>query len=168
VFEQQGDNQQAEVQMSYTVKEEAVMLSSKPTYRDYIYVPTVPAEKIHSSMRPETSKEKTLWESSYTTGWHSGYNQANGMYFDGLMELHQDIIGRSVYLIMIDLNMIEPIEIVRQNNGIVGVNRTLNVGETIYSLESVPNFKDASGWQTAWKVSKEFHDLQLRGWQEGI
>jgi len=161
VFEQFNEDSQAEVVASFSVIEEAEMVSQVPTFRDYISFVPVEADGMYSELWPKTKDEERVLKESYRRGYMQGREQAEGMFYDGLYELHQDIIGRLTYKTLVSLNMIEPISVVKQDNGITYIDRTMNVGEEIYTIENTPNFTNSENWRVAWQVGEEFMSLRF-------
>ena len=165
IFEQFEDNAQAEVGVSFTVIEEPALVSQTPTFRDYIYLPVGVAETAHSELAPSNPEEDEVWRESFRRGYVAGSQQADAVFSDGLYEMHQDIVGRATYLAMVELEMIEPVELSVEDNGITFVGRTMNVGETIYSISGQPNFTTSADWRVAWSVGEEFLSIRSGGFQ---
>ena len=137
------------VRASFVVDQEAQIVTSEPTYRDYLYnhfpVPT----KVHPALKPKNAFEKERWESGVSAGWTMGLEQANDIFTDGLNRLVKDIIGRVNYLKLKNLNVIEPASLTQLNADMTFNDRTMNIGEVIYTINSVAKYNAFSDWDSA-------------------
>jgi len=137
------------VRASFVVDQEARIVTSEPTYRDYLYnhfpVPT----KVHPALKPKNAMEKEHWESGVNAGWVMGLEQANDIFTDGLNRMVKDIVGRVNYLKLKKLNVLEPATVTQLNADMTFNERTMNIGEVIYTIDGVAKYNAFSDWDSA-------------------
>jgi len=137
------------VRASFVVEQEARIVTSEPTYRDYLYnhfpVPT----KVHPALKPKNLLEKERWESGVNAGWVMGLEQANDIFTDGLNRMVKDIIGRVNYLKLKKLNVLQPATVSQLKADMTFNDRTMNIGEVIYTIDNVAKYNAFSDWDSA-------------------
>ena len=142
--------QAAEVKQAYTIIEEARVVTSIPTWRDYLFQVYEQPELPHESILPRTEEEVEVWKEALQTGWTSGVYQADQIYQDRINDLTRAVEGRYLYRTLESKNMISPAALQVVANKVTFNGRTMNIGETIYSIGDAGNYKQASGWRPVW------------------
>ena len=146
-----GDEKQTLVRVSYTVSEKAILRSSAPTFRDYLYLDFTDSDDPHHVLLPKNKAEETVWKEKIKEGFLMGVEQANDMYKDQLAEMRSDYLDRQNYLNLVAKNMISQPSILVQKNGITFNGRTMNVGEVVYQMSGEAGYLEESNWRSAWE-----------------
>lgn len=138
------------VSNSYTIAEEAKIISSVPTWRDWLVQEYETPEKPHYSLLPRTPSEVQVWEQAVQDGWRAGVVQANDIYSDRLNDLTRAVEGRYLYRVLEEKKMIKPSLLKVERNKVTYNGRTMNIGEVIYSVESDANYTSGDTWRPVW------------------
>lgn len=138
------------VSNSYTIAEEARIVSSVPTWREWLVQEYEQPEQPHHSLLPRTPSEITAWEQAVQEGWRSGVVQANDIYSDRLNDLTRAVEGRYLYRVLEQKKMIQPSALRVDRNVVTYNGRTMNIGEIIYSVESNANYTSSDKWKPVW------------------
>lgn len=147
-----GDEKHVAVNVSYTVEEEAVLISQPPTYRDYLEKFYPKPDLPHKAILPRDKKEAAIWKANVEKGWALGVSQANEIFHDALMELRRDYVGRMTFKDMVALDMMTAPRLEITKNGVTFNGRTMNVGEVIYQINGRPNYTSIEDWRTVWMI----------------
>jgi defect-in-organelle-trafficking protein DotC len=75
--------------------------------------------------------------------------QANDIFTDGLNRMVKDIVGRVTYLKLKKLNVLEPATVTQLNADMTFDNRTMNIGEVIYTIDNLAKYKTLTDWNSA-------------------
>jgi defect-in-organelle-trafficking protein DotC len=148
--ESYSGNTLTKVFASYTVDEEAKIVSAAPTYRDYLIHDYKKPRPVHAALKPRTNDESISWLAASKEGFELGVKQANEIYYDALQEMEMDISGRIMYLSMKALDMIKPAAIKLSENGVTFNGRTMNVGETVLEVTDPVIYTRMERWRSAW------------------
>lgn len=138
------------VSNSYTIAEEAKIISSVPTWRDWLAQEYETPEKPHYSLLPRTPNEVKVWEQAVKEGWRAGVVQANDIYSDRLNDLARAVEGRYLYRVLEEKKMIKPSLLKVERNKVTYNGRTMNIGEVIYSVEQNANYTSGDTWRPVW------------------
>ncbi len=146
-----GDEKQTLVRVSYTVSEKAILRSSAPNFRDYLYRYYAHSDDPHFVLLPKNKSEVAVWKENVKKGFLMGVEQANDLYEDNLAEMKSDYLDRQNFLNLVAKNMISQPSILVQKNGITFNGRTMNVGEVVYQINGEAGYLEESNWRSAWK-----------------
>lgn len=138
------------VRNSYTVQDEAKIVSNVPTWRDYLWQSYSYPEMPHVSLLPRTDAERAAWKNAVSDGWRAGVSQADEIYFDRLARLTADTEGRYLYVTLENKKMFTPAALQVVANKVTFNGRTMNVGEIIYSISSDANYTNSGSWRPVW------------------
>lgn len=139
-----------EVQKAYTVDEEARVVTSFPTWRDYLFQVYSLPEPPHESMLPRNDEEATAWKAALRQGWTAGVYQADMVYQDRMNDLTKAVEGRHLYRTLEDKEMISPAALQVVANKVTFNGRTMNVGEVIYSVGNHAQYRQSNSWLPVW------------------
>lgn len=138
------------VRTGITVTEEADVISSTPTWRDYVYqrydVPDLP----HESLYPLGEVEESIWKSALKQGWEAGIFQADANFQDRVNQLTRAVEGRYQYLTLEARGMFTPADLKVVNSQVTFQGRTMNVGEQIITVRNQGNFTQMQTWAPVW------------------
>lgn len=138
------------VSNAYTIAEEARIISSPPTWRDWLEQEYEKPETPHYSLLPRTPNEVKVWEAAVQEGWRAGVVQADDIYSDRLNDLTRAVEGRHLYRVLEEKKMIQPSLLKVERNKVTYNGRTMNIGEVIYSVESKANYTSGDTWRPVW------------------
>lgn len=96
---------------TYKIIRPAIFVRVTPTWRDYLLSglsdDRMEIEKLPESLRPETAKEKRIWQSAVADGWKLGITQADDIYKENLQRLKRDYLGMVTFKFLESQNMIK-------------------------------------------------------------
>ncbi|KKN85128.1 hypothetical protein LCGC14_0282970 [marine sediment metagenome] len=139
-----------QVQKAYTVEEEARVVTSIPTWRDYVYQVYERPEAPHESLLPRNDEEVDEWKKALREGWTAGVFQADQIYEDRVNQLVRAVEGRHLYRTLEAKNMISPAALRVESNRVTFNGRTMNIGETIYMVGGDAQYNTAADWKPVW------------------
>jgi len=145
------DDKQTLIRVSYTISEEAILRSSAPNFRDYLYRDFPTPEDPHWKLLPENKEERARWKAKVSEGFSKGVEQANDVYRDRLAEMRSDYLDRQNFLNLVSKNMVSQPSILVKENGITFNGRTMNVGEIVYQMSGDAEYLNETNWGSAWE-----------------
>ena len=138
------------VKVAYTVQEEATVVSSIPTWRDYVYQRFDKPELPHEALYPREDFETSEWKRSLLEGWNAGVYQADEMFKDRVNQLAKAVEGRHQYVTLEARDMFTPADLKVVNSQVTFQGRTMNVGEQIIGIGQLGNFTNSQTWAPIW------------------
>jgi len=148
-YSKEGDEVRV-VRAATTIQEEAQVVSSVPTWRDYIYQRYEKPELPHETLYPRTEVEQTIWQRALDSGWHAGVAQADENFRDRLAQLTKAVEGRYEYITLEARDMFSPADLRVVNSQVTFRGRTMNVGEQIITIGQPGNFTEVKKWAPVW------------------
>lgn len=146
----ESGSQATVVRNSYTISEEARIISNPPTWRDYLWQTYEPPEESHYSILPNSTAEVEAWQEAVEEGWRAGIIMADEIYSDRLAELTKAIEDRYRYQLLLNQKVVQAPVLGVDRRTITYNGRTLNVGETIYTVEQPVNYTASPSWRPIW------------------
>ncbi len=99
---------------------------------------------------PENKEEREAWIQYVREGWDKGYEQANEIFQDDLMQLSADYQGMVRYRVLLTQGMITPPYALQVDRGVTGGGNRMRVGDRAVQITGRPEFKPgADEWQPA-------------------
>ena len=99
---------------------------------------------------PETKEEREAWVKYVREGWDKGYEQANDIFAEDLLQLTADYQGMVRYRVLLTQGMITPPYALQVDRGITGGGNKMRVGDRAVQITGRPEFKPgADEWQPA-------------------
>ena len=148
-YSKEGDEVRV-VKAGVTVQEEAQVISSVPTWRDYLYQRYEKPDLPHETLYPKNEAEVSAWKKALLNGWNAGVYQANANYSDRLNQLVRAVEGRYQYITLENRNMFTPADLKVVNSQVTFRGRTMNVGEQIIGIGQLGNFTEVKTWAPVW------------------
>ena len=140
-----------DVDKSYKIVEQAKVVSTPLTWRNYLYVkpqkPNMPS-KYALPIRGNEREEK-IWANGVSQGWEAGLKQANRIMIQNTRKLERDYIGMVRYKIMLEKNQVTSPIPANINLGVTTDGETMNIGEVIFEMVEAPKFNRKS---ETWKA----------------
>ena len=139
-----------ETRVSYTVEEEASIVSTAPTWRDYLWREYAYPEPPHKSLLPRSDDEAEAWKRALREGWRSGVHQADESFQDNMARLTLAVEGRHLYTTLESQRVISPAALQINSSRVTFNGRTMNVGETLYSVGQPVEYRGSQEWKPIW------------------
>lgn len=99
---------------------------------------------------PETKEEREAWIKYVREGWEKGYEQANEIFEEDLLQLTADYQGMVRYRVLLTQGMITPPYALQVDRGVTGGGNSMRVGDRAVQITGRPEFKPgADQWQPA-------------------
>ncbi len=147
----EGKGQARVIRQAYTIEEEARIVSSAPTWREYLWQKYAYPEMPHESLLPRTDAESVIWTEGVRSGWAAGVEQGTNIYKDRLARLTVAVEGRHLYKMLEAKNMVSPAALkVLADSKVTFNGRTMNVGEVIYGVGSRGEYLPSKEWAPVW------------------
>jgi len=103
------------VRESYSIDAPSKLVTTAPTYRDYLTLFFEQPSQVHSVLKPTSKRERAVWTEYVNQGWTLGVGQAEAIFQDGLNRFVKDILGRINYRQSLSLGRVSPPVLGRQN-----------------------------------------------------
>lgn len=145
----EGDGQQAAVSdRIYNIINNARIVSTPRTWRNYLERDWGSVEEPPDILRPEDDEERELWIELVTKGWEEGVRQANEIFADDLNILIADYEGMVRYRTLLSQGMVSQPYALQVDRGITGDGMEMRVGDRAIQITGVPELMTGSN---AWK-----------------
>lgn len=138
------------IRNSYTISEEARIIANVPTWRDYLVQDFGMPEDPHYSILPSNDIEAAAWEEALDEGWLAGITMADEIFSDHVAQLTKTLEERYRYQLLLNQGVVSAPVLGVDRRSISYNGRTLNVGETIYSVEQPVNYTATPNWRPVW------------------
>lgn len=134
------------VKKSYKIVEQARVVDTPISWRDYLYVSTSKPSMPSKFAMPIKGniREEQIWANGVAQGWEAGLKQANDIMIQNTRKLERDYVGMIRYKIMLKKNMISSPIPSNINLGVTGDDSTINIGEVIFEIVDTPKFNKAA------------------------
>lgn len=147
IFSQENPLQIRLTDKIYDIKAQARFASTAPNWRDYLIFSDeqnafIEDVAVLTTLKPKNKKERQLWEKAQREGWELGQREANKILIDAMERLNRDYIGmiRFHQLVAqgkIDMPAVHAYNLYNTNSG-----SRLLMGEKLFQIERLPQFKD--------------------------
>lgn len=141
-----------EAAVSFTITEEARLITVAPTYRDYLFHHFEEPDSPHPVLLPKDKKEEVIWHEGVTQGWALGIEQANEIFEDSVYRLQSSIAGRITYRSLVATGYIKPAALEVTEMGVTYNGRTMNVGESFYEIKTDAQYQPVTEWRGVWET----------------
>lgn len=138
------------IKSSYTITDEAKIIASVPTWRDYLYQEYARPAKPHHSILPKTKAEQVAWERAVEEGWNGGLVMADEIFSDRLAALTKSVEDRYRYKTLLQQRVVAAPKVDVSTNAITYNGRSMNVGEVLYSVSTPVNYTASPTWRAVW------------------
>ncbi len=147
----EGDGQQAAVSdRIYNITNNAKIVSTSRTWRNYLERNWGVVESPPDILRPEDDEERAIWVELVTKGWEEGVRQANDIFEDDLNILIADYEGMVRYRMLLAQGMVSQPYALQVDRGITGDGMEMRVGDRAIQITGVPELMTGSDqWKPA-------------------
>ncbi|MDB2682782.1 type IV secretion system DotC family protein [Alphaproteobacteria bacterium] len=145
-----GGQQAAVSDRIYNIVNNANIVSTSRTWRDYLLREWGDIAPPPDILRPENDEERELWNDLVSQGWEQGVLQANEIFEDDLNQLTADFRGMVRYRVLLAQGMISQPYALQVDRGITGGGNSMRVGDRAVQITGVPELITGSDqWQPA-------------------
>lgn len=147
----EGDGQQAAVSDKiYNIINNARIVSTPRTWRNYLERDWGAVEPPPDILRPKNAEERALWVDLVTRGWEEGVVQADETFEDDLHVLNADFQGMVRYRMLLAQGMVSPPYALQVDRGVTGGGDEMRIGDRAVQITGVPELITGSDqWQPA-------------------
>ncbi len=125
----------------------ARLVSTPPTWRDWMDIRPIPSVAPDAVSLPTTSRERDVWEETVASSWALGRTQADAVFASQVDTLKRDYQGMLRYHDLLNQGIVAPADVGRDDLGIVREDAELRLGDTIYIVRSPARFTAPEGWR---------------------
>lgn len=149
IYEQISSNEARTVNVSYTLHRPAQIVSSPPTWREYLFRTVEQPIKPDSVLLPRDKQEKSIFTHQFQAGWEAGTRQANMILDNDFRMLERDLNGHYVFRQLAVQNIVRLPSINKIDNNVVvsSDGRTINVDDVIYRISVPEGFENIGKWE---------------------
>ncbi len=145
-----GGQQAAVSDRIYNIVNNAKIVSTSRTWRDYLEREWGNIEPPPDILRPENKEERKVWVELVAKGWEEGIQQANEIFADDLNQLTADFRGMVRYRVLLAQGMVSPPYALQVDRGVTGGGSSMRVGDRAVQITGIPELITGSDqWQPA-------------------
>ena len=133
---------------NFKIEAPARMVSTYPTWRDYLKLNIKPADLPSANFMPKTAREKRLWDATIKEGWEIGQKQASEMWNSSFATLNRDYEGMILYKQLLMQGAITPTVVATANLGVTGNGTEMSVNHRVVRITNHAEFNNN---QNNWK-----------------
>jgi len=112
----------------------AQLVTSAPTWRDYLIMSYATPEKPDASTIPKNAQQRRLWKQSYEKGWQQGIKQAQDIFAQSLGMLNRDYNGMILYHTLLTQNMMTSAYTSKAQLGVTGDENTMRINDQVLRI----------------------------------
>lgn len=130
-------NSDDEVRISdkrFKIENPAKFVSVYPTWRNYLIFSLPTFEVPPSAYLPKTDAEKAIWDDAVKKGWDRGIQQANRIFETSYARLERDYMGMDLSKILMELKILTPTIVAKQNLGVTGGGREMDINDQVFRI----------------------------------
>ncbi len=147
----ESDGQQAAISdRFYNIVNNARIVSTPRSWREYLERDWGMAEPPPDILRPENDEEREIWIELVTRGWEEGVRQADEIFEDDLNVLTADFEGMVRYRTLLTQGMVSPPYALQVDRGVTGDGTEMRIGDRAVQITGVPELMTGSDqWKPA-------------------
>lgn len=138
----------------FKIETPAKFVSVYPTWRNYLIFALPTFEVPPTAYLPKTDAEKTIWDDAVKKGWDKGIEQANRIFETSYARLERDYMGMELSKILMDLKLLTPTIVAKQNLGVTGGGREMDINDQVFRITDHSGLNpNPSTWATEYPVT---------------
>jgi len=153
-YSQKSDDEVRVADKIYKIEVPARFVSVYPTWRSYLMFAYPNYEMPPAAYLPKNDAEKAIWDEAVKEGWKKGMAQADSIFESSYSRLVRDYQGMIKYKLLLAQGLITPTIIAKQNLGVTGGGREMNVNDQVFRITDHsalnPNKKE---WKVEYPVT---------------
>ena len=142
----ESDTQASSTDRTFRIVQEARMVSTPPSWRDYLFRDYSSFEKEDVGVIPQNAKEREIWKEAAIKGWQMGLRQARRLYRNNLSELVRDYKGILKFRILAEQNMVSIPVVAEGELGIEVQGKRLSVDRKVFRITQPSSFQEVEKW----------------------
>lgn len=156
-FSNYKKNNDDEIRISdkrFVIDSPAKFVSVYPTWRTYLFfnLPTFDAPP--PSMLPKNDAEKAIWDEAVKNGWQRGVDQAERIIEASYARLEKDYMGMDLARILLELKILTPTILAKQNMGVTGGGREMNINDQVFRITDHSSLNpNQKSWSTEYPIT---------------
>ena len=132
---------------TYKIDRPARIVSTAPSWRDYLITLPMPVRKINPLLEPKTEEEKLIWAEANQAGTLDGIEQANQIFEDGVARLTRDMAGAARFKRLVKQQIITKPTLATGRTPVEVEGETMTVGKTVYRLTEKATYQSQEKWK---------------------
>lgn len=138
----------------FKIEAPAKFVSVYPTWRNYLIFALPTFDVPPTSYLPKTDQEKVIWDSAVKTGWDKGIEQANRIFETSYSRLERDYMGMDLSKILMELKLLTPTIVAKQNLGVTGGGREMDINDQVFRITDHSGLNpNPATWTTQYPVT---------------
>ncbi len=129
------------VEETYTIRSQARLVSSPPSWRDYL-TRDFDALSIRREFLPKTSAEKSIWQQAVREGWQEGTAQADEVFAQNMDRLLADYRGMLRFTMLYKRGYVSLPRLAEGHMAIRVGKNTLDLNQTVFRLTAQASFQN--------------------------
>ena len=133
---------------TFEIVEDAKVVVSPPSWRDYLMQDYTVNNEINPVMRPKDGEEKDKWAADARKGWSDGVDHADNMYHENLNRLVRTFRGMVRYHRLAEQKVVDVPGYAEGNLGVTVNGRRLDVNQRLFQISAPVKFnQDQGDWR---------------------
>lgn len=129
-------------------------VSVYPTWRSYLFLSLPTFDAPPSSVLPKNDTERAIWDNAVKEGWKRGVEQANRIFEASYARLEKDYLGMDLARILMELKLLTPTVLAKQNLGVTGGGREMDINSQVFRITDHSALNPNSGtWGTEYPIT---------------
>lgn len=138
----------------FKIEASAKFVSVYPTWRNYLIFTLPTFDVPPTSYLPKTDAEKAIWDDAVKKGWDRGLEQANRIFETSYARLERDYMGMDLSKILMELKLLTPTIVAKQNLGVTGGGREMDINDQVFRITDHSGLNpNAATWSTQYPVT---------------
>lgn len=135
------------VDAQYRIISPARIVSTPPSWRDYLCFNFEALESVAPEVLPVTSKERDEWQKAATNGWAAGVSHANEIFALNMDKLTAEYRGILRFKMLADKGIVSVPILAEGNLGVQIGDNVLNVNQQTFRITVPAAFRAAEQWR---------------------
>jgi defect-in-organelle-trafficking protein DotC len=137
---------------TYRIIAGAKMVSSPPSWRDYLLRSYPSFDKSDAGVIPKNHKEREIWKEAALEGWQLGIEHARRLFRTNLSELVRDYKGILKFRLLAEQNIVSAPIVAEGKVGVQIQGKQMSVDRKVFRITRETDFQEAEKWEP--KVGK--------------
>lgn len=141
-----SDTEAVSALVTYRIEQDAKIIASAPSWRDYLRQEYKAAESIHAAILPKNEIERKVWQESVEKGWDAGIRQANRVFEINLTRLERDYRGMRLSFLLAKQGVLRLPRLAEGRFGVQIGDKVLDMDQRVFRLTTQSFFTKETEW----------------------
>lgn len=141
-----SDTEAVSALVTYRIEQDAKIIASAPSWRDYLRQEYKAAESIHAAILPKNEIERKVWQESVEKGWDAGIRQANRVFEINLTRLERDYRGMRLASLLAKQGVLRLPRLAEGRFGVQIGDKVLDMDQRVFRLTTQSFFTKETEW----------------------